>query len=60
MTTTDLSESQTVSSERKVVRGGSFFNGRRSVRCACRYGVVPDFLDGFQGFRPVVNRVRKK
>jgi formylglycine-generating enzyme required for sulfatase activity len=36
---------------RRVVRGGSWFNYRRSARCASRYGYVPDFRDDDLGFR---------
>lgn len=38
----------------RVVRGGSWYFGRRLVRCACRLGCGPDSrFDGF-GFRVVV------
>lgn len=38
---------------RRVVRGGSFNNNRRNVRCAYRNRNDPDNLNRNQGFRPV-------
>jgi hypothetical protein len=38
---------------RRVVRGGSFNNNRRDVRCAYRNRNDPDNLNRNQGFRPV-------
>jgi len=38
---------------RRVVRGGSFLNSRRGVRCAYRLRCGPAPLFGYQGFRPV-------
>ena len=39
----------------RVVRGGSFSYDARSVRCAVRYGVDPDYRDLSGGFRVVVS-----
>jgi formylglycine-generating enzyme required for sulfatase activity len=39
----------------RVVRGGSFGDDQRGVRCACRYGGSPDYLVGDCGFRLVVS-----
>ncbi len=40
-------------STRRVVRGGSFGNARRSVRCACRRYGVPVYVNGPLGIRVV-------
>jgi len=38
----------------RVLRGGAFYDNQRSVRCAYRYGYLPDFRRDFIGFRVVV------
>jgi formylglycine-generating enzyme required for sulfatase activity len=38
----------------RVVRGGSFYESQRDVRCACRNWNLPGSLDDFFGFRVVV------
>ena len=38
----------------RVVRGGSYFNSARRVRCAFRHWNLPDFRYGHDGFRVVV------
>jgi formylglycine-generating enzyme required for sulfatase activity/energy-coupling factor transporter ATP-binding protein EcfA2 len=40
-------------SPRRVVRGGSWFNTRRNVRCACRDDYHPDYYNSNVGFRVV-------
>jgi len=49
------SESRTVSSERKVLRGGALNGEREFVRCACRryFGDVPSYRNVNLGFRVV-------
>ncbi len=39
----------------RVVRGGTFGDGQRYVRCAFRYWFYPDFRYNFIGFRVVVS-----
>ena len=39
--------------EARVLRGGSFYFNRRSVRCAHRYGSYPDVRSSNVGFRVV-------
>jgi formylglycine-generating enzyme required for sulfatase activity len=39
----------------RVVRGGAFDDGERSVRCACRFRFDPDLRDLSLGFRVVVS-----
>jgi formylglycine-generating enzyme required for sulfatase activity len=38
----------------RVLRGGSFGSNSRSVRCAVRYGLNPDYRNGGYGFRVCV------
>lgn len=38
----------------RVVRGGAFFHESRVVRCAFRFGVLPDNRTDLIGFRVVV------
>ena len=38
----------------RVLRGGSGSNFARNCRCACRFGITPDFRDGNVGFRVVL------
>jgi formylglycine-generating enzyme required for sulfatase activity len=40
--------------DRRVVRGGSFCDNRRNVRCAYRFRLNPDRRDRSQGFRVAV------
>lgn len=40
--------------DRRVGRGGGFYDVRGYVRCASRYGDRPDFRNGLYGFRVVV------
>ncbi len=48
----DGREDQTAGNDmRRVVRGGSFLNVARPVRCACRYGFVPEYRYDLLGFR---------
>jgi formylglycine-generating enzyme required for sulfatase activity len=42
------------SEEARVLRGGSFDRARDGARCACRYGLRPDFRDDLIGFRVVL------
>ena len=39
---------------RRVLRGGSFYDDERHVRCAVRFGDSPDYRDYYRGFRVVV------
>jgi len=38
----------------RTLRGGSWLNNRRNVRCANRFGFVPDYFTDYIGFRLVV------
>lgn len=49
--TNDGRENPNDSKSRRVVRGGSWFNGPRRARCACRGGYFPDLRDNNLGFR---------
>ncbi len=40
--------------ERRVLRGGSFLDAQRDVRCACRGRHYPQGRSGFVGFRVVL------
>jgi formylglycine-generating enzyme required for sulfatase activity len=42
-------------SDRRMLRGGSFYYGPRDVRCACRGSHDPDLRNGGIGFRVVVS-----
>jgi formylglycine-generating enzyme required for sulfatase activity len=42
-------------SDRRVLRGGSFYDPARLVRCACRVGNFPDFRYEGYGFRVVAS-----
>jgi formylglycine-generating enzyme required for sulfatase activity len=37
--------------ERRVLRGGSWYNSARDCRAACRNGHVPAHRDSYYGFR---------
>jgi formylglycine-generating enzyme required for sulfatase activity len=42
-------------SDLRVVRGGSWLNGQRGARCACRFWTPPDDFFNLLGFRVVVS-----
>ena len=46
----------------RILRGGSWVDGARYVRCARRRASVPGYRSGIFGFRPVaeVNKKGKK
>jgi formylglycine-generating enzyme required for sulfatase activity len=44
------------STEPRAVRGGSWANEARAMRCASRLGLQPDGENGFLGFRVIISR----
>ena len=50
-----IPEGLTADSTASCAGGGSWFSGALSCRSAARYGLIPSYRDGYNGFRAVVS-----